>query len=60
MNRKPLSEARDADLRHAQAALERAGIRARELAARTGTAVVVMRQGRIIREYPTMQDLERK
>lgn len=58
MNYKPLSEARDPDLRHVQVALERAAKRARELAARTGTGVVYMREGRIITEYPTMQEIE--
>ncbi|ABK43307.1 hypothetical protein Mmc1_0786 [Magnetococcus marinus MC-1] len=60
MNGKPLSEARDADLRHAQVAMERAARRARELAARTGTGVVVMHEGRIVTERPTLEDIERE
>ena len=58
MNKKPLSEAKDEDARNATAALERAAKRAREIAARTQTEIVVMRDGKIVKEYPTMQELE--
>ncbi len=43
MSKPPLSTARDADLRLSQQALQRAAQRARELAARTGTAIVISR-----------------
>lgn len=49
MNTKPLSEARDADLRLSKIALERAAQRARELAAATGTELIVSRDGMIER-----------
>ena len=41
-------EPRDADLRGATVALQRAAQRARELAIRTGTPCYVMREGRIV------------
>lgn len=40
----------DADMQAVPAALLRAGRRAREIARQTGTAVVVMRDGRLIEE----------
>lgn len=45
MNKSPIETARDADLRLSARALQRAALRARELAARTGTAIVVSRDG---------------
>jgi hypothetical protein len=49
MNRVPIEQARDSDLRLSKVALERAARRARELAARTGTALIVSRKGMIER-----------
>ena len=46
MNIKPISEAKDADLRNSQAALERAAKRARDVAVKTGTPLVVKRNGK--------------
>lgn len=48
MNPKPLTEAKDQDVRHAFVALQRA----RQIAAQTQTAVVVMRDSMIIYELP--------
>jgi hypothetical protein len=49
--KKPLaSKLPDADMRAAPAALLRAGSRAREIARQTGTAVVVMRDGKLVEE----------
>ncbi len=45
MNRQPIEAARDADLRHSLRAMQRAAQRARELAIRTGTAIVISRLG---------------
>ena len=45
MNMKPIESARDADLRSSQPAMQRAARRARELAARTGTAIIVSHNG---------------
>ena len=49
---RPIEQARDADLRLSQPALRRAAQRARELAARTGTALIVRRGERIERIEP--------
>ncbi|MEO5327422.1 MAG: hypothetical protein H7829_04175 [Magnetococcus sp. THC-1_WYH] len=56
MNSKPLSQAQDKDVRHVEQALERALERAarrtREIAVQTRTALVVVRDGRLVREHP--------
>lgn len=55
MNKQPIEQARDADLRQAGAALLRAAERARALAQQTGTALVVSRNG--VLEYVTPETL---
>jgi hypothetical protein len=45
MNKKPIENARDNDLRLSHQALMRAARRAHELAARTGTAIVIIENG---------------
>jgi hypothetical protein len=45
MNKEPIENARDRDLRSSFAALKRAARRAHELAAQTGTLVIVSRDG---------------
>ena len=45
MNKQPIESAQDADLRLSPQAMQRAARRARELAARTGTAIVISRDG---------------
>jgi hypothetical protein len=52
MNHLPLHTARDSDLRLSQAAMLRAAQRAREIAASTGTAIVISRNGVIERLNP--------
>lgn len=47
MNKQPIEQAHDADLRFSSAALQRAALRARELATKTGTAIVVSRDGKL-------------
>jgi hypothetical protein len=47
MNTKPIEMAKDADLRAVPQALARAALRARELAARTGTRLVVVERGEV-------------
>lgn len=42
----------DPDMQKATAALKRAAIRARLIAQQTGTSVVVVRDGQLIREIP--------
>ncbi|MEO5365766.1 MAG: hypothetical protein H7831_05325 [Magnetococcus sp. WYHC-3] len=58
MNNKPLSQARDEDARHVEQALERAARRAREIAVQTRTALVVVRDGRLVREHPSQTGAE--
>lgn len=45
MNKQPIEMAHDADLRLSRQAMQRAAQRARELAAQTGTAIVVSHHG---------------
>ena len=45
MNKQSIEAARDADLRLSQHAMQRAARRAHELAAQTGTAIVVSHNG---------------
>lgn len=45
MNKQPIERARDADLRLSAQAMQRAARRARDLAAQTGTLIVVSRNG---------------
>lgn len=45
MNKRPIEQAQDPDLRLSFAALRRAAARARELARTTGTRIVVSRDG---------------
>lgn len=51
-NKRPISEAKSSDLRGSLPALRRAAERARQIAAQTGTAVVVQRAGKLERVYP--------
>jgi len=46
----------DEDLKGALAALRRAAKRAREIAQQTGTAIIVMRDGKLVREIPQKKD----
>ncbi|WP_322629024.1 hypothetical protein [Halothiobacillus sp.] len=45
MNKQPIETARDTDLRLSRQAMQRAAQRARELAAQTGTAIVISQHG---------------
>jgi len=49
MNPKDISEAKNPDLRNSMAALRRAGKLARETAIRTGTGLIVRRNGQRVR-----------
>ena len=55
MNKQPIETARDADLRLSPQAMQRAARRARELAAQTGTAIVVSHDG-VIEHISPRQD----
>lgn len=46
------SHLKDADMQAAPVALARAAVRARELAQRTGTPLVVVQAGKIVKEIP--------
>lgn len=50
MNKVPLSNARDKDARHIEAALVRAARRARLIAAQTRTRIVIVRNGKLVRD----------
>ena len=52
---RPLSEAKDEDMRYALVALERAALRAREIAKQTNTAIVVVENGEIVHIYPATE-----
>lgn len=54
MNPKPISSARDNDLRLSPAAMTRAAERARRVAAQTGTLLIVSRNGVIERIHPVL------
>lgn len=53
MSKQPIENAQDADLRLSVAAMQRAAQRARELAVKTGTAIVISRDGIIEYLSPT-------
>lgn len=55
MNPKPIQQAKSASLRGSWPALQRAAARARQLAAQTGTAIVVTRGGVMQHIYPSLQ-----
>lgn len=50
----------DPDMEQATAALLRAARRARKLAQQTGTAIIVRRDGKLVREIPRPDDNEQK
>jgi hypothetical protein len=58
MNTKPLNQARDEDARHVEAALLRAAKRARVLAAQTQTNLVVVRNGRLVKDAITVDEAD--
>lgn len=55
MNKQPIETARDSDLRLSPQALRRAAQRARELAVRTGTSLVVSHDGVIEHIQPQLE-----
>ncbi|MDP2783859.1 MAG: hypothetical protein Q8O38_04610 [Sulfurimicrobium sp.] len=58
MNKQPIEQAQDPDLRLSVAAMQRAALRARELARKTGTRIVVSRNGLIELLEPDAPELE--
>lgn len=56
MNKQPIEHAQDADLRLSVAAMQRAAQRARELARKTGTHLVVSQDGKVIYLHPDQMD----
>ncbi len=57
MNKQPIEQAHDRDLRFSQAAMQRAAQRAHELAKATGTTIVVSHHGIIEHMKPTPQEI---
>jgi len=55
MNKEPIENAIDADLRLSKAALLRAARRAHELAAQTGTCIVIREYGVLRKVWPDLQ-----
>lgn len=49
MNPKPMSEAKNKDFHHVEAALKRAAQRAREIAKQTNTPLIVQQNGRMVK-----------
>ncbi|MFO1375954.1 MAG: hypothetical protein U1F14_02990 [Steroidobacteraceae bacterium] len=58
MNKRPIEEARDPDLRNSMAAMQRAARRAREIAALTGTSLIIHRNGQVVAVDPREADTE--
>ena len=58
MNKEPIEKVRDPDLRLSVAAMQRAALRARELARQTGTRIVVSRNGVVELFDPDAPELE--
>lgn len=56
MSEQPVSRLPDADMQAVPAALLRAARRAREIARQTGTAVVVVRDGKLVEERQAAAD----
>jgi nitrate/TMAO reductase-like tetraheme cytochrome c subunit len=56
MNKEPIEQARDQDLRLSQVALQRAAQRAHDLAKATGTTIVVSHHGIIEHLKPETRD----
>jgi len=52
MKTKDISEAKDPDLRASMAALERAALQARKTAIQTGTNLVIVKDGQLLRIPP--------
>ncbi|MFZ6845550.1 hypothetical protein [Undibacterium sp. RuTC16W] len=56
MNKQPIAQAKDSDLRLSQIAMQRAAQRAQDLAKATGTAIVISRNGVIEHLAPKQQE----
>ncbi len=56
MSEYPVSRLPDADMQAVPAALLRAARRAREIARQTGTAIVVVRDGKLVEERPATEE----
>lgn len=58
MNKQPVEQSQDLDLQHSMAAMQRAALRARELARQTGTCLVISRNGIVELLEPDAPELE--
>lgn len=57
MNKQPIEQAHDRDLRLSQAAMQRAAQRAQDIAKATGTAIVISHDGVIEHLSPKPQEI---
>jgi hypothetical protein len=58
MNQPSITQAKNPDLHHSMAALQRAAIEARKIAIQTNTAIIVMQDGKLVRM--TAEELRRQ
>ena len=56
MNKQPITQAKDRDIRLSQVAMQRAALRAQDLAKATGTTIVISRDGVIEHLVPKSQE----
>ena len=60
VNQHKKTDARDPDLANAEVALRRAAKRAREIAKETGTSVIYSINGKIVKETPSVEMVNKK
>jgi hypothetical protein len=60
MNKQPISQAMDRDLRLSQVAMQRAALRAQDLAKATGTTIVISHDGIIEHLTPKPQEISKQ
>lgn len=59
MNKQPIDQAKDRDLRLSEIAMQRAAKRAQEIAKATGTSIVISRNGVIQHITPQAQETQK-
>jgi hypothetical protein len=60
MNKQPIAQAMDRDLRLSQAAMQRAALRAQELAKATGTTIIISHDGVIEHLISKSQEISKQ
>jgi hypothetical protein len=58
MNPKPISQAKDPDIRNAQTAMNRAALAARKIAIQTNTSLIVVQSGQLREISPSELKLQ--